>query len=290
MNAPVATIPTTVYPVHMLITPELAAQWMKHNTFNRPLKHSRVKAYGEDMLAGRWKETGESIKLTPDGTLLDGQNRLQACIEANTPFTSWVMFNVPPESFVAMDSGATRKPTDVLSMAGEKSTFTLSAVLAGVNAYLLGSVAPHLSQGANANAQGRLSLLNEFPEIRDSVSMSNQFGLVRTPIALLHFFGSKVDPEGTKDFLEGVRTGAGLATDSPALLFRERLYERRRVSREGLNTTSGYRFAIGVKALDSYLTGTPRKQLVWKFPTESFPALTGDRLFGSRKRVSDITI
>lgn len=59
----------------VLVTPELAAEWLNHNTRNREKRPKRIAAYARDMAAGRWRRSGEAIKFAPDGTLLDGQNR-----------------------------------------------------------------------------------------------------------------------------------------------------------------------------------------------------------------------
>ncbi|KAF7277615.1 hypothetical protein GWI33_002970, partial [Rhynchophorus ferrugineus] len=65
------------------ITPDLARQYLAFNTHNRNVRSYRVKGYAADMRDGRWTLNGEAIKFSADGTLLDGQHRLQAVIEAD---------------------------------------------------------------------------------------------------------------------------------------------------------------------------------------------------------------
>jgi hypothetical protein len=48
----------------MVVTPELAEQWLKANTLNRPVRKSRVKAYARDIQNGRWRfntSTGSTV-------------------------------------------------------------------------------------------------------------------------------------------------------------------------------------------------------------------------------------
>ena len=56
------------------VTAEVAAAWLGANTRNRGLRHARIDQYAEDMKAGRWHPTGETIKFSVSGRLLDGQH------------------------------------------------------------------------------------------------------------------------------------------------------------------------------------------------------------------------
>lgn len=64
------------------ITPEIAKEYMKHNTKNPRQRVSRsvVKAYADDMKNGRWQLNGEAIVFDEDGYLKNGQHRLLAVI------------------------------------------------------------------------------------------------------------------------------------------------------------------------------------------------------------------
>ena len=61
------------------ISPELAQEYLKHNSIN-PRKMSRrtVNSYAADMQSGTWKLNGEPIIFDADGNLLNGQHRLEA--------------------------------------------------------------------------------------------------------------------------------------------------------------------------------------------------------------------
>jgi hypothetical protein len=72
--------------MRMMVTPELAKQWLEANTHNRPLSEELVIAYMVDMLDGRWQYNGDAIRFDHTGRLIDGQHRLHACIEAGVPF------------------------------------------------------------------------------------------------------------------------------------------------------------------------------------------------------------
>ena len=78
--SPIAALPSPGEVV--MVTPELAAEWLTHNTHNRGLKPIAIKRFAEDMTTGDWQWNGESIRFAADGTLLDGQNRLHAIVDS----------------------------------------------------------------------------------------------------------------------------------------------------------------------------------------------------------------
>lgn len=64
-----------------LITPEIAKEYLTHNTNNyRNLSQATVKNYAEDMRNGTFRENGEAIQFSADGALKNGQHRLNAII------------------------------------------------------------------------------------------------------------------------------------------------------------------------------------------------------------------
>lgn len=66
------------------VTPQMAKMWLDlHNTDNfRKPTNSSIDQYAEDMRDGRWQLNGESIVFSDDGVLLNGQNRLYACVRS----------------------------------------------------------------------------------------------------------------------------------------------------------------------------------------------------------------
>ena len=101
----------------------------ERNEGNRPPKPNKVQQFATDMSSKRWGLTGDTLKFAPDGRLLDGQNRLAACVRSNKPFTTHVVFNIDPQLFGRMDIGKPRNPADVLHIAGYKYASTLAAAV-----------------------------------------------------------------------------------------------------------------------------------------------------------------
>jgi hypothetical protein len=120
------------------IDPSSAKQILEQrNHGNRPPKPNKVQQFSSDISNSRWGLTGDTIKFGSDGRLLDGQNRLSACIRANQTFKTHVVFNIDPDLFGRMDIGKPRNAADVLHIAGYSYSSTLASALRW--AYLLDS-------------------------------------------------------------------------------------------------------------------------------------------------------
>ncbi len=94
------------------VTPAMATRWLEKNGANRKIRTKRVRQYMDDMMAGRWVLTPQPIAFNCDGTLIDGQHRLKAIIEAGKPQRFLVVHNVPREAGAVIDQGLTRSVPD----------------------------------------------------------------------------------------------------------------------------------------------------------------------------------
>lgn len=103
---------------YALIAPDKAAELMARNENNRAIKQLKIDQYARDMADGAWNPDASDIKFDKDGKLLDGQNRLLACIQADVPFPTFVRTGLDPEAFNFIDTGAVRTTGDVFKRAG----------------------------------------------------------------------------------------------------------------------------------------------------------------------------
>ncbi|WP_309773841.1 hypothetical protein [Nitrobacter vulgaris] len=183
----------------------------ERNEGNRPPKPNKVQQFASDMSGKRWGVTGDTIKFAPDGRLLDGQNRLAACVRANKSFTTHVVFNIDSSLFGRMDIGKPRNPADVLHIAGYKYASTLAAAVRW--AYLL-----------DTNPYNRETLRPEFvldlvrdrypdiePFLKEGRTVNQQYAHPAGQIAALIYKFAKSDTTKAHDFvrawLSGQRNG-----------------------------------------------------------------------------------
>ena len=101
-----------------MITPTHAERLLASNDSNRAISQRTVNGYAAIMRAGQWALNGESIIVNGDGTLLDGQHRLLACVQAGRAFPSLIVEGVGKETFVTVDSGKTRSLADAMCIEG----------------------------------------------------------------------------------------------------------------------------------------------------------------------------
>jgi hypothetical protein len=100
----------------MCVTPEMAAEWLKNNSLNRPLRRMVVEAYKREMLAGRWKLTHQGIAFDPQMNILDGQHRLTAIKECGVSVWMLVTLNVESEARLVIDDHAKRDYADAIRL------------------------------------------------------------------------------------------------------------------------------------------------------------------------------
>ncbi len=109
-------VPTLIEPTReyreyrkMLITPAQSKLWLeKFNQKNRPVSTLKVTQFGVDMIEGRWLYSHAPILFDPNGQLIDGQHRLYACVESESPFVADVYFGEDPGLRSVVDIGTTR--------------------------------------------------------------------------------------------------------------------------------------------------------------------------------------
>lgn len=90
------------------ITPELARDYLEHNTDNyRKLSRSIVNRYAAEIAAGRWEMNGETIVFNEDGVLVDGQHRLAGVVVAGKPIKTVVIRGVRKDVSI-YDMGSNR--------------------------------------------------------------------------------------------------------------------------------------------------------------------------------------
>ena len=78
----------------MEIVPAQAEQWLNTRQWQRSLDRALVLTYSRDIAEGMWKPDGNTIKFDSDGNLIDGQHRLEACVQADKPIVSLVVWGV----------------------------------------------------------------------------------------------------------------------------------------------------------------------------------------------------
>lgn len=128
MATPLRTKTAPVRAEIITVTPHMARAWLAENGSNRSLRRILIRTYANEMMAGRWRVTGEAIQFGTDGRLLNGQHRLNAVIMADTAVPMLVVSGVDPDAQLVMDSGAKRTASDALSFLGVPNAAIVAAI------------------------------------------------------------------------------------------------------------------------------------------------------------------
>lgn len=217
-----ANIPTITSRV-MTITPTIAAELLAANKVNRNKKPKYIGKYVKDMRAGNWLLTGEAIKISTDGDIIDGQNRLLACTIADTSFRALVVRNVDPAAQAVMDSGAPRTAFDTLTMLGVPDAHRVAAAAR----LALCRAADISTKSSNFTTTEIAAWVGNNPDITDTVTILGPLWrqVPLTP-SVTHFsawtFG-RIDGGDAKEFFTQIIDGIGLEAGSPIIAFRRRM-------------------------------------------------------------------
>jgi len=113
----------------MRITPRMAERMLESIEINRSVSRRWVSALADQMTAGEWSETGETIKIDEDGHVIDGEHRLRAVIQSGTTIKTLVAYGVQASARSKMDTGYKRSGHHALHLLGVKNAAAVSAAL-----------------------------------------------------------------------------------------------------------------------------------------------------------------
>lgn len=213
---------------YALITPDQAAELLARNTNNRRIKKRKIDMYSRDMASGKWSADASDIKFADDGTLLDGQNRLLACVQADVPFPTLVRTGLEPAARDHVDTGAARTTGDAFRMHQVTDQYNVAAAVSLRNRWdaLVEQGLP-VSRGYNAvpamTHQEALDYLAEHPMLEkmrgagQAVHSGIAPGIPRSVwIAFMSMVG-EADESHARRFATMLITGESSGTGDPLL-------------------------------------------------------------------------
>lgn len=241
----------------MTITPEKAKDFLAQNTRNRKIKPANLAVVKAALQRGEWKLNGEAIKIARDGTILDGQHRLLACVETGISFRTLVIWDLPDETQETMDTGRARSPKDVLALRGHTNAVALASTALGIirsEQYSIKAVVQPGSKNPVTTAQIVHRVESE-PAIADVARFGQKFGRIGLPgrvASVLFYRLSEIDAEDAEFFFEKLLSGADLEEGSPILALRRQTLSSRDSKGE---KSMVYLTAIVIKAWNKFRAG-----------------------------------
>jgi hypothetical protein len=250
------------------ITPNKAAELLDANTTNRPLSRPVVRGFAEAMKRGEWVVTHQGIAFDINGTLIDGQHRLAAIVEADVPVDITVFTDVDEGTFDVLDTGKRRNAADVLAIEGEKSATMLAAM---VRTVWLFENRPDLNwSGGAAGVTNHqiMQTLDAHPKLRDFLAMGEQIagatGMIKSAAGAASYLTSHANRRtDLSAWYEGIVEGVGLDKSDPRLLFRRVMFNMARKQAGQVMRRRDVRehVALYIKAFNAWATDEPLSQL-----------------------------
>lgn len=134
------------------INKQIAEVLLENNINNRKANKDHINALATHMSSSNWKSSGDPIRISKTGRLLDGQHRLMAIVMSDTSQEFVVISELEDEVFDVIDTGKNRNAADVMSISGVNQGAAVSSVIKMVNLYEKG-----LSLGSNTVFYSRIN-------------------------------------------------------------------------------------------------------------------------------------
>lgn len=215
----------------VLVNAAIASAWLHRNSNNRPIRFKAVTQYANDMSGGHWKSTGESIKFSKTGRLLDGQHRLSAIVEAAAEIDVVVNTGLEDGSFDVIDTGRQRTGSDILTIDGISlsEARTAAAALPMIVNYSRGLPAHSSARPTN---QALLDFWKQHPYVQPASRYAALLPKRYPPIShakamFLHWLFAQIDQDSAEDFLAALFTGGQLSMTESIYHLRNKFIESR---------------------------------------------------------------
>jgi len=261
----------------VLVTPELAREFLAANAHNRSMRPLLVEQYARDMRDEDFPFTGDPIRFDLDGTLMDGQHRCEACTQTGLPFWAVVIRGLSPDVMDVIDTGAKRKLSDVLKLRGEVDTFDLAAAIRMGWRWDTGPATLRSNTGVSNPVA--LRWLEEHPEIR--LELHNVSGMQGAPLYLAPRISAtfalrarRLEPEEVVVFLHKLEHGDELARRDPIFALRRLLIASH--TRQDRDMTPYKLLGLVIKTWNYWLGSVQVDNITFR-ANERFPTLAGGR-------------
>jgi hypothetical protein len=265
-----------------IITPAVASEYLLANTQNRPLNRAHVQFLADQMSRGAWLLTGDAIRFSINGRLLDGQHHLEAIVMSQATITTTVIRGLNEDTFNVMDTGRLRQAGDILSIEKIENANITAAIIRMILRHEQGD-ANVMSKGTGGrNRKGSASnaaILDYVRQNRQWVEEVVKFAsglythsrlLTQSEWGFLYHHLSSISKEDAVVFLTRVATGIGMEEGMPQYALRRKL-EQSQIA--GYRLTATEKLGVVSKAWNAYRTKQTVKLVTFNAAKEQVPVL-----------------
>lgn len=214
------------------LTPVLASLLLEHNPINRPISKRNAADLAADIANKRFVFNGQSIVVSKNGILLDGQHRCQQVVCTGVSVEVVLVFGPEEEARFTIDTGKSKTVSNFLSMKGRSYTHALGAA---VNYHLQWRGFNYINYASSPNMPTKAAILIAADELR-GIDTSVEFTATcmktlraHAVIAFCHYvFWKRSSREAADNFIQKLIDGDNLRKDDPIFFCRSRLLAAKR--------------------------------------------------------------
>lgn len=259
--------------------PDMARALLKHNASNRKMNDRNWQDIKSFIECGEWHFNGDTVKISPEGELLDGQHRLRAIIEANKPCLLTIVTGVPREAFAYIDTmRRLRSFGDVVHLKGAgKYQNDVGRALAWLCRYDR-DIIPQMQMPENKifNSDIELKFAN-CPRIQEAIERCAPAKPVvsHAMLACVYYVLLRANQQELAErMVNTLCDPTNVRSDDPFYHLRNWLINNKKKRGAAVNT-----MAVMIKACNAAYRGDTIKALMWKDVgkhAEAFPGLEAD--------------
>jgi hypothetical protein len=250
------------------IGPEDAAKLLTLNKDNRKINKGHIDFLVREIQLGNFKETGDTIKISSTGRLLDGQHRLNAIIKSGKTVPISFAEGLDDDTFTVIDTGKNRTGADILSLQNNKHPNEMSATIRLIVALENGKTSSSKIKLSNTEI---LKVSEKNPGLSEIVELvcteNRKFKMMPvSSIAALYYLFSKKNHSQCEDFFNKYYTGLDISSSHPVYQLRDKLI---RDSTNKSKLSVMYKVAFTIVAWNHFVKDKTVKKL--DFDPEKFP-------------------
>lgn len=216
------------------INKQIAEVLLQGNTINRKANNDHITSLSIHMKEGNWKSSGDPIRISKTGRLLDGQHRLMAVVKSDTSHEFVVISELEDEVFDVIDTGKNRNAGDMLKISNVLNSTTIAGIIKLVSTYERDLAVTGTGSTFQKQINAPFKVLEKYnqdplhwQETHRSASRYYDKCKLLHPseYGLLYHIFSKIKKSDAEEFLEKLSSGMDLKENDPILLLRNRLIE-----------------------------------------------------------------
>jgi hypothetical protein len=215
------------------VTPVIAQRLLDANEHNRPVNQRYVDEIASDIENGYWRLNGETIIVSKDGFLNDGQHRLEAVVKTGRPIETAIMYGVDRDSRMTVDMGRQRTAGNFLAMDGSTNTNNVASSCKVIIEYSRGAF--HSNAGAETKIT-KQDIRDFYLKNRKRIDIAvcaasyEKFGKLAgvSAVAAAYFVLHRINDSEASVFFARFFDGANLKANDPILYLRNRLMTERK--------------------------------------------------------------